>query len=561
MSTTPAAAHELPAMPVAEAEWRRVYGLSPERDVPFTTLSGDAIRPLYTERDLPPGIGGDEDPIGVPGAYPFTRGVYPSMYRGRLWTMRQFAGFGTAEETNARFRYLLDHGQTGLSTAFDMPSLMGHDSDHPLSLGEVGREGVAVDTVDDMETLFSGIPLGEVSVSMTINAPAAIMLAYYVVAAERTGVPATQLAGTIQTDILKEYIAQKEWCFPIDPAMRLVGDMIEWCSGHMPRWHPVSISGYHIREAGATAAQELAFTLRDGLTYVEEAVERGLDVDDFAPRLSFFFNAQIDFFEEIAKYRAARRIWAREMRERFGGKDPKSWLMRFHTQTAGVSLTAQQPLNNIIRTTVEALAGVLGGTQSLHTNSYDEALALPTEEAVRIALRTQQIIAHETGVVNTIDPLGGSYFVEALTDEMERQAYAYFAKIDELGGMVAAVKSGYPQREIADAAYELQAEIDAGRRIVVGVNRFVEGNDGDATLLLKIDPEGEQRQIAKLAANKAARDNALVASTLAELKAAALTDRNLMPLLLDAARARISEGEIVHALQEVWGDYRETPVF
>jgi methylmalonyl-CoA mutase N-terminal domain/subunit len=343
--------------------------------------------------------------------------------------------------------------------------------------------------------------------------------------------------------------------------MRLVGDMIEWCSGHMPRWHPVSISGYHIREAGATAAQELAFTLRDGLTYVEEAVERGLDVDDFAPRLSFFFNAQIDFFEEIAKYRAARRIWAREMRERFGAKDPKSWLMRFHTQTAGVSLTAQQPLNNIIRTTVEALAGVLGGTQSLHTNSYDEALALPTEEAVRIALRTQQIIAHETGVVNTIDPLGGSYFVEALTDEMERQAYAYFAKIDELGGMVAAVKSGYPQREIADAAYELQAEIDAGRRIVVGVNRFVEGNDGDATLLLKIDPEGEQRQIAKLAANKAARDNALVASTLAELKAAALTDRNLMPLLLDAARARISEGEIVHALQEVWGDYRETPVF
>jgi methylmalonyl-CoA mutase N-terminal domain/subunit len=561
MSTTPAAAHELPPTPVAEAEWRRAYGLSPERDVPFTTLSGDAIKPLYTQRDLPAGLGGDEDPIGLPGAYPFTRGVYPSMYRGRLWTMRQFAGFGTAEETNARFRYLLDHGQTGLSTAFDMPSLMGHDSDHPLSLGEVGREGVAVDTVDDMETLFSGIPLGEVSVSMTINAPAAIMLAYYVVAAERTGVPATQLAGTIQTDILKEYIAQKEWCFPIDPAMRLVGDMIEWCAGHMPRWHPVSISGYHIREAGATAAQELAFTLRDGLTYVEEAVERGLDVDDFAPRLSFFFNAQIDFFEEIAKYRAARRIWAREMRETFGAKDPKSWLMRFHTQTAGVSLTAQQPLNNIIRTTVEALAGVLGGTQSLHTNSYDEALALPTEEAVRIALRTQQIIAHETGVVNTIDPLGGSYFVEALTDEMERQAYAYFAKIDELGGMVDAVKSGYPQREIADAAYELQGEIDAGRRIVVGVNRFVEGNDGDATLLLKIDPEGEQRQIAKLAANKAARDNALVESTLAQLKAAAVTDRNLMPLLLDAARARISEGEIVHALQEVWGDYRETPVF
>ncbi len=354
-------------------------------DVPFTTLSGEPVKPLYTAADLPA-----SDPahpsIGQPGEYPFTRGVYESMYRGRLWTMRQFAGFGTAEETNERFRYLIDHGQTGLSTAFDMPSLMGHDSDHPRSLGEVGREGVAVDTLEDMETLFGGIDLGDVSVSMTINAPAAIMLAFYVAAAERQGVPAERLAGTIQTDILKEYIAQKEWCFPIDPAMRLVGDMIEWCSTAMPRWHPVSISGYHIREAGSTAAQELAFTLKDGLTYVEQAVERGLDVDDFAPRLSFFFNAQIDFFEEIAKYRAARRIWARELKETFGAKNPKSWLMRFHTQTAGVSLTAQQPLNNIVRTTIEALAGVLGGTQSLHTNSYDEALALPTEEAVRIAL-------------------------------------------------------------------------------------------------------------------------------------------------------------------------------
>src|SRR6476646_5647575 len=390
-----------------------------DRGVPFTTLSGEAIAPVYTEHDLPAHT---ESAIGLPGQFPFTRGVYPSMYRGRLWTMRQFAGFGTAEETNQRFHYLLDHGQTGLSTAFDMPSLMGHDSDHPRSLGEVGREGVAVDTLDDMETLFRGIDLGEVSVSMTINAPAAIMLAYYVVAAEDNGVPADRLSGTIQADILKEYIAQKEWCFPIDPAMRLLGDMIQWCSTDMPRWHPVSISGYHIREAGSTAQQELAFTLKDGLTYVEQAVERGLDVDDFAPRLSFFFNAQIDFFEEIAKYRAARRIWARELRNTFGARKPESWRMRFHTQTAGVSLTAQQPLNNIVRTAIEALAGVLGGTQSLHTNSYDEALALPTEQAVRIALRTQQIIAHETGVANTIDPLGGSYAVEAMTIDIERGA-------------------------------------------------------------------------------------------------------------------------------------------
>src|SRR5664279_1236988 len=461
-------------MPVSYEEWRAAYGLTPERDSPFTTLSGEEIRPLYTEHDLPRDT---EASIGLPGQYPYTRGVYPSMYRGRLWTMRQFAGFGSAAETNERFRYLLEHGQTGLSTAFDMPSLMGHDSDHPRSEGEVGREGVAIDTVSDMETLFGGIPLDEVTVSMTINAPAAIILAFYVVAAERQGVTPDRLGGTIQTDILKEYIAQKEWCFPVDPAMRLVTDMVEWCAHNMPRWHPISISGYHIREAGSTAAQELAFTLKDGLTYVEHAVARGLDVDDFAPRLSFFFNAQIDFFEEIAKYRAARRIWARELRDTFGAKNPKSWLMRFHTQTAGVSLTAQQPLNNIVRTAIEALAGVLGGTQSLHTNSYDEALALPTEEAVRIALRTQQIIAHETGVANTIDPLGGAYFVEALTDRMQEQAYAYFAKIDELGGMVEAVKRGYPQREIADAAFTLQQEIDAGERTVVGVNRYTEGDE------------------------------------------------------------------------------------
>jgi methylmalonyl-CoA mutase N-terminal domain/subunit len=547
-------------IPVSYAQWQRAYELTPERDASFTTLSGEEIAPLYTERDLPAGIGSDDDPIGLPGQYPFTRGVYPSMYRGRTWTMRQFAGFGTAEETNERFRYLLDHGQTGLSTAFDMPSLMGHDSDHPRSLGEVGREGVAIDTVDDMQTLFGGIPLGDVTVSMTINAPAAIMLAFYVVAAERQGVPATKLGGTIQTDILKEYIAQKEWCFPVDPAMRLVTDMVEWCSTEMPRWHPISISGYHIREAGATAAQELAFTLKDGLTYVENAIARGLDVDDFAPRLSFFFNAQIDFFEEIAKYRAARRIWARELRHTYGARDERSWLMRFHTQTAGVSLTAQQPLNNIVRTAIEALAGVLGGTQSLHTNSYDEAMALPTEEAVRIALRTQQIIASETGVTNTIDPLGGAYFVESLTDRLEERAYEYFAKIDELGGMVEAVKGGFPQREIADAAFELQMEIDSGRRIVVGVNQYTEGDEG-TTDLLRIDPALERKQIDRVQAIRAGRDTTRVEKVLAEIKQAGAGERNLMPLLIEAARAHVSEGEIVEALQEVWGDYREQPVF
>ena len=544
-------------VPTSESEWREAYGRTPEREASFTTLSGEPIQPLYTEHDLPANA---DASIGLPGQFPFTRGMYPSMYRGQLWTMRQFAGFGTAAETNERFRYLLDHGQTGLSTAFDMPSLMGHDSDHPRSFGEVGREGVAIDTAVDMETLFRGIPLGEVSVSMTINAPAAIMLAFYVVVAERQGVPWDRLGGTIQTDILKEYIAQKEWCFPIDPAMRLVTDMVEWCSGHMPRWHPISISGYHIRDAGSTAAQELAFTLKDGLTYVEHAVERGLDVDDFAPRLSFFFNAQIDFFEEIAKYRAARRIWARELRDTFGAKDPKSWMMRFHTQTAGVSLTAQQPLNNIVRTAIEALAGVLGGTQSLHTNSYDEALALPTEEAVRIALRTQQIIAHETGVTNTIDPLGGAYFVEALTDRMEEAAYDYFHKIDQLGGMVQAVKDGFPQREIADASYSLQREIDSGRRIVVGVNSYTEGDDGTMSLL-RIDPALERQQIDSVKAVKAARETGVLETAMSDLKAAAVAGRNLMPPLVDAARVHASEGEIIETLQQVWGDYREQPMF
>ena len=532
----------------------------------FKTLSGGPVRELYTPADLPDGIGSEHDPIGQPGEYPFTRGIHSSMYRGRLWTMRQFAGFGTSEETNERFRYLLDHGQTGLSTAFDMPSLMGHDSDHARSLGEVGREGVAVDTLADMQTLFGGIDLGEVSVSMTINAPAAIMLAFYVAAAEAGTsaagpVPAERLSGTIQADILKEYIAQKEWCFPVDPAMRLCGDMIEWCTRTMPRWHPISISGYHIREAGATAQQELAFTLKDGLTYVEQAIERGLDVDDFAPRLSFFFNAQIDFFEEIAKYRAARRIWARELKQTYGAKSERSWQMRFHTQTAGVSLTAQQPLNNIIRTTVEALAGVLGGTQSLHTNSYDEALALPTEEAVTIALRTQQVIAHETGVTATVDPLGGSYFVEALTDEMEAKAYEYFAKIDELGGMVEAVKRNYPQREIADASFELQQEIDAGERVVVGVNRFVAA-DEQPIPTLRIDPALERKQLDRLQGARALRDGAQVEAALARLREdAAHERRNLMDALLECARASASEGEIVESLQQVFGDYTETPVF
>jgi methylmalonyl-CoA mutase N-terminal domain/subunit len=540
----------------AERWYRERFAATPERDALFTTLSGEPVRPLYGPED----VGPFEERIGFPGEFPFTRGVYPSMYRGRLWTMRQFAGFGTAEETNERFRYLLDHGQTGLSTAFDMPSLMGHDSDHVRSEGEVGREGVAIDTLDDMETLFRGIDLGEVSVSMTINAPAAIMLAYYVVAAEEGGVPADRLSGTIQADILKEYIAQKEWCFPVDPAMRLLGDMMQWSTLNLPRWHPVSISGYHIREAGSTAAQELAFTLKDGLTYVEQQVARGVDVDDFAPRLSFFFNAHLDFFEEIAKYRAARRIWAREMRETHGARNPRSWLMRFHTQTAGVSLTAQQPLNNIARTAIEALAGVLGGTQSLHTNSHDEALALPSEEAVRVALRTQQVIAHETGVTNSIDPLGGSYLVEAMTDEIEAKAYEYFAKIDELGGMVEAVKRGFPQREIADAAFELQREIDSGRRVVVGVNDYREGDDGEIEIL-RIDPALERKQIDRVQAVRARRDSAAVERALGELRSAAATDANLMPNLLDCARVHASEGEIVEALQTVFGTYRETPVF
>jgi methylmalonyl-CoA mutase N-terminal domain/subunit len=528
-----------------------------ERDAEFSTISGQEIEPLYGPDDVAADL---EERVGEPGRYPFTRGPYESMYRGRLWTMRQFAGFGTVEETNERFHYLLDHGQTGLSTAFDMPTLMGYDSDHAKSLGEVGREGVAVDTLADMERLFEGIPLGGVTTSMTINAPAAILLAFYVLVGEKQGVAPEQLGGTIQTDILKEYIAQKEWCFPIEPAMRLVTDMIEWCTENMPRWHPVSISGYHIREAGSTAQQELAFTLKDGFTYVERAIERGLDVDDFAPRLSFFFNSHIDFFEEIAKYRAARRIWAREMKETYGATREESMRLRFHTQTAGVSLTAQQPLNNIVRTALEALAAVLGGTQSLHTNSFDEALALPTEEAVRVALRTQQIIATETGVASTADPLGGSWFVEKLTDEMERSAYEYFARIDELGGMVEAIRRNFPQREIAEASFRYQQELNERRRIVVGVNDFTQEDDEEPPIL-RIDPSLERKQVERLAATKAARDGTAVESALADLKRAAAGEGNLMPPIIEAARTQATEGEMIAAMQEVFGTYTESPVF
>jgi methylmalonyl-CoA mutase N-terminal domain/subunit len=540
-------------------QWREeLYERTPEREALFETLSGHPIEPLYTQEELP-GFDPDEK-LGHPGEFPFTRGIYPSMYRGRLWTMRQFAGFGTVEETNERFRYLLEHGQHGLSTAFDMPTLMGLDSDHVRSLGEVGVEGVALDTVDDMLTLFDSIPLDQVTVSMTINAPAAILLAFYVVAAEEKGIAAERLGGTIQTDILKEYIAQKEWCFPIDPAIGLVTDMVEWCSQRMPRWHPISISGYHIREAGSTAQQELAFTLKDGFTYVEQAIERGLSVDEFAPRLSFFFNAHIDFFEEIAKYRAARRIWAREMRDTYGARDERSQMMRFHTQTAGVSLTAQQPLVNIVRTTIEALAGVLGGTQSLHTNSYDEALALPTAEAVRVALRTQQVIAHESGVTNTADPLGGSYFVERLTDEMESAAYEYFDRIDELGGMVEAIKTGFPQREIADAAFRYQREVDSKQRIVVGVNDY-RLDDEVQMEIHRPDPEAERRQRGRLERTRAERDQGQVDTALAEIARTAEAGDNLMGALVEAARVRASEGEIVAALQSVFGTYTEHPQF
>ena len=539
--------------------WRERYDATPEREGElFSTISGIENEPLYGPENVE--IDYERD-LGWPGVYPFTRGVYPSMYRGRLWTMRQFAGFGTAEETNTRFRYLLEHGQTGLSTAFDMPTLMGYDSDHPRSLGEVGREGVAIDSLADMETLFDGIPLGEVSTSMTINGPAAMLLAFYACVGEEQRVALDRLRGTVQTDILKEYIAQKEWIFPPEPSMRLVVDMVEWSAQHMPLMHPVSISGYHIREAGSNAAQELAFTLSNGFALVEACLERGLDVDSFAPRLSFFFNAHLDFFEEIAKYRAARRIWARQMREKYGAQDPRSWLMRFHTQTAGVSLTAQQPEVNLIRTAIEALAAVLGGTQSLHTNSFDEALALPTEHAVRLALRTQQVIAHETGVVNSIDPLGGSYYLEQLTNELERQAYDYFERIEELGGVIPAIEQNFQQREIAEASFRYQSEVERGERVVVGVNRY-EMEDEQPLEILRIDPALEQKQVERVQAVRQRRDSAAAEAAIARLKDdAAHEDRNLMEPIMDASRAYVTMGEMCDALREVWGTWRETPVF
>jgi methylmalonyl-CoA mutase N-terminal domain/subunit len=540
----------------ARDRWEEAYAKNPERDAEFSTMSGIPIKPLYTPEDVE---GEYDEKLGYPGEYAYTRGVYPNMYRGRLWTIRQFAGFGDAEETNKRFRYLIEHGQNGLSVAFDMPTLMGLDSDSSLSVGEVGTEGVAVDSLEDMEWLFKGIPMAEITTSMTINAPAMVLLAMYVVAAEKQGVPPEALGGTNQNDILKEYIAQKEWLFPPAPSMRVFKDMLVYSTEHMPKWNTVSISGYHIREAGSTAAQELAFTLADGFAYVEAGIEAGLDVDHFAPRFSFFFNSHIDFFEEIAKFRAARRIWATVMKEKYGAKDERSLRMRFHTQTAGVSLTAQEPYNNVARTAFEALAAILGGTQSLHTNSLDEALALPTEEAVRIAVRTQQIAALETGVTNTIDPLGGSYFVEALTDEIERQAYEYFRQIDEMGGMIEAIEAGFPMREIAEASARYQRELEERKRYMVNVNVY-EPQDEQEMEIHRIDPEISNRQLERLKDLKERRDNSLVGKRLEELKEAAGGEDNTMYPILEAVRAYATVQEICDAMKEVFGDYRETPV-
>jgi methylmalonyl-CoA mutase N-terminal domain/subunit len=544
--------------------WRDHYRKVPERDSDFETLSGEPLEPLYTPADVPD-LDHDRD-LGYPGHYPFTRGVYHSMYRGRLWTMRQFAGFGSAEETNSRYKFLLRQGQGGLSVAFDMPTLMGRDSDDPRSEGEVGRCGVATDSLADFETLFDGIPLGETTTSMTISGPATILFAFFLAAAERQGADWKTLDGTLQTDILKEYIAQKEWIFPPRPHLRLIGDLIEFCANEVPKFHPISVSGYHIREAGSTAAQELAFTLADGFSYVELGQQRGLDVDRFSQGLSFFFNAHIDFFEEIAKYRAARRIWARWLRDRYGANQEQSLRLRFHTQTAGCSLTAQQPENNIVRTAIEAMAAVLGGTQSLHTNALDEVLALPTEKAAQIALRTQQIIAHETGVANVIDPLGGSYFVESLTNRMEQLAEEYFSRIEQMGrgsmleGMLTGIERGFFQGEIADAAFREQELFEKGRLVKVGVNEFVDPNDQPIEILV-IPPETEERQVERVRRTRDERDGSKADAALARLKAAAATDENLMPLLVDCARAYCTEGEIVDALREVFGEYTETPSF
>ncbi len=529
----------------------------PERCESFITTSSEPVERLYTPLDIAD-LDYERD-LSFPGQYPFTRGVHPTMYRGRLWTMRMFAGFGSAEETNARYKYLLAHGETGLSVAFDFPTLYGYDTDHPLAAGEFGRCGVAISCLADMEILFDGIPVDEITTSMTINGPAAVIWAMYIAAAEKRGIPMGKLGGTIQNDILKEYIAQKSWLLPPEPSMRLIVDTFVFGSKYLPKWNTISISGYHIREAGSTAAQELAFTLADGLAYVQAAIERGLDVDSFAPRLSFFFNAHNDFFEEIAKYRAARRIWAREMKERFQAKDPRSWWMRFHTQTAGCSLTAQQPENNIVRTAIQALAAVLGGTQSLHTNSMDEALALPSELAVRVALRTQQIIAHESGVVNSVDPLAGSYLIESLTNRLEAQAYEYFDKIEALGGVIPAIKQGFFQREIAASAYRYQREIEERQRVVVGVNEHV-SDEPLSIPLLKMDPEGERRQRERLARLCRERDNALLQERLAALRQAAQGDENMMPHILGAVRAHATLGEVCDVLREVFGEYRETAI-
>jgi methylmalonyl-CoA mutase N-terminal domain/subunit len=539
----------------ARDEWRKAFEAAPQRDIDAETMSGVPVEPVY----------GPEDGE-FPGQWPYTRGPYASMYRSKLWTMRMFAGFGTPTDTNARFHELLAHGQTGLSTAFDMPTLMGRDSDDPRSLGEVGKGGVSVDTLADMEDLFAGIDLGKVTTSMTINSPAPVLLAMYVAVAEAGGVPRADLGGTLQNDMLKEYQAQKEYIFPPRPSMRLVTDVIRFCAAEMPRWHPVSVSGYHIREAGSTAAQELAFTIANGFAYVEAAMSAGLGVDDFAPRLSFFFNAHVDFFEEIGKFRAARRIWARWLRDRYGATSPRSMQLRFHTQTAGVSLTAQQPEVNIARVAIQALSGVLGGTQSLHTDSFDEALALPTERAARIALRTQQVIAHETGAALVGDPLGGSHYVEWMTDEMERQAEAVFAHLDELGGgsilegVLAGIENGYFQGEIADAAYSFEKRVVGGRRIVVGVNAYTEG-DEDRPTILSIGPEAENRQRARLAEVKAGRDQAAVDAALARVGAdAAEPDRNLMPAIVDAVQTYATVGEIVDTLAAPFGRWTEDPI-
>ena len=529
-----------------------------ERRSRFTTVSNQEIQPIYTPLD----VQGDDfaQKIGFPGAYPYTRGVQPNMYRGRLWTMRMFAGMGTAEDTNERFRYLLSQGQTGLSVAFDMPTLMGRDSDDPICRGEVGKCGVAIDTVADMEILLREIPLDQVTTSMTINPPASILLAMYIAVAEKQGVRKDQIGGTIQNDMLKEFIAQKTFMLPVRPSMRIIVDTIEYCNKEVPRWNTISISGYHIREAGSTAVQELAFTLADGIGYVQAALERGLNVDEFAPRLSYFFDVHMDFFEEVAKFRAARRMWAKIMKERFGAKDPRSWMLRTHSQTAGCSLTAQQPYNNVIRTTVEALAAVLGGTQSLHTNSLDEVLALPSQEAATIALRTQQILAEETGVTNTIDPLAGSYFVEALTDKMEAQAWTYINRIDELGGIVRAIELGYPQKEIAEAAYTYQRQVDSKERAVVGVNRYVTDEELPVEIL-RIDEALERAQIERLREIKRTRDNDLVTSRLNALKRASGGQENLMPYIVEAVKAYATLQEICDAWREVFGEYRDPGYF